>query len=60
MIAQQPSISLPQPHSDPIDSVEPLSLNRVVAALQVVLATRRAAFRDEGKHWPTLARARQK
>jgi hypothetical protein len=56
MIAQQPSMSAQQPATDPIDILEPLSLKRIVAALQVVLATRRAAFSDEHKYWYTLAR----
>jgi len=56
MIAQQPSIAYPQPRPDQIDEVEPLSLKRIVASLQLVLATRRAAFTDEDKYWYTLAR----
>ena len=56
MIAQQPSIAIQQPAADPIDVVEPLSLKRIVAALQVVLATRRAASSDEHGYWYTLAR----
>ena len=55
MIAQQPSVALRQPPTD-----EPISVKRIVAALQVVLATRRAAFSDEHKYWYTLARGMRK
>jgi hypothetical protein len=34
----------------------PLSLNRIAAALQVVLATRRAAHSEEHGYWYTIAR----
>jgi hypothetical protein len=50
MLAQQPSISLPQPCTEPIDSVEPISLKRIAAILQVVLATRRAAYTEDDRH----------
>jgi hypothetical protein len=56
MIAQQSSVAVQQPVAKPVDSLEPLSLNRIVAALQVVLATRRAALSDEHGYWYTLAR----
>jgi hypothetical protein len=56
MIAQPPSIAAQQPRTERIDIVEPLSLKRIVAALQVVLATRRAAFSDEHLYWYSLAR----
>jgi hypothetical protein len=56
MLAQQPSIALQQPRSDQLDVVEPISLKRIVAVLQVVLATRRAAYNDENLYWYTLAR----
>jgi hypothetical protein len=35
---------------------QPLSLNRIAAALQVVLATRRAARSEEHAYWYTVAR----
>jgi hypothetical protein len=36
--------------------VQPLSLNRIAAALQVVLATRRVARSDEHEYWYSVAR----
>ena len=36
--------------------VQPLSLNRIAATLQVVLATRRAARSEEHAYWYTVAR----
>ena len=56
MIAQQPSITVQQPRTDPIDNVEPISFKRIVAILQVALATRRAALTDDDKYWYTIAR----
>jgi hypothetical protein len=56
MIAQQPSITVQPPRTDPVDNVEPISFKRIVAILQVALATRRAAFTDDDKYWYTLAR----
>jgi hypothetical protein len=38
------------------DIPAPLSLNRIVAALQVMLATRRAARNEEHAYWYTVAR----
>jgi hypothetical protein len=35
---------------------QPMSLNRIAAALQVVLATRRAARNDEHEYWYSIAR----
>jgi hypothetical protein len=35
---------------------EPMSLKRIAAALQVVLASRRAARNDEHAYWYTVAR----
>ena len=55
MIAQ-PSSPFPQPRADLVDNHEPISLKRIVASLQLVLATRRAAFTDEDKYWYTIAR----
>jgi hypothetical protein len=46
----------PLPRTERIEIVEPISLKCIVAALQVVLATRRAANRDEDTYWYTLAR----
>jgi hypothetical protein len=51
MLAQQPSAALGQPRTD-----EPISFKRIVALLQVALATRRAAFTDDEKYWYTIAR----
>ena len=57
MIAQPHAIAYEQPRADQRDGVEPISLKRIVGSLQLVLATRRAAFTDEDKYWYTLARA---
>jgi hypothetical protein len=54
MIAQPPSITA-QPLAESVDIVEPLSLKRIVAMLQVVLATRRAAYNDASRYSYTLA-----
>jgi hypothetical protein len=51
MIAEQPSMS-----SVEQARTESISLKRIVAALQVILATRRAASSDESKYWYTVAR----
>jgi hypothetical protein len=56
MIAQPPAIAYEQPRADQSEGVEPISLKRIVASLQLVLATRRAAFTDDDKYWYTLAR----
>jgi hypothetical protein len=56
MLAQQPAIARQQPRSDQLEVVEPISLKRIVAVLQVVLATRRAAYSDDNLYWYTLAR----
>jgi hypothetical protein len=37
-------------------AAQPLSLSRIAAALQVVLATRRAARNEEHAYWYTVAR----
>jgi hypothetical protein len=49
--AVQESKAVPQS-----DVRAPLSLNRIAAALQVVLATRRAARSEEHAYWYTIAR----
>jgi hypothetical protein len=56
MIAEQPSTSVQEPRADRAESVQPISLQRVVAELQVVLATRRAAVSDDYTYWYTIAR----
>jgi hypothetical protein len=56
MIAQQPSSAFQQPRADQAANREPMSLKRVVASLQLALATRRAALTDEDKYWYTIAR----
>jgi len=56
MIAQPPSTAFQQPRVDQVDQPEPISLKRVVASLQLALATRRAAPTDEDKYWYTIAR----
>jgi hypothetical protein len=56
MLAQKPAISVQQPRSVALETVEPISVKRIVAALQVVLATRRAAYSDENMYWYSLAR----
>ncbi|HLZ29307.1 MAG TPA: hypothetical protein VKV73_18480 [Chloroflexota bacterium] len=53
---QQPSIALGQPRMEPINQTPPISRNHIVALLQVILATRRAAFTDDDKYWSTVAR----
>jgi hypothetical protein len=51
------AIALPQrtPESAP-DKDSKLTLNRIAAALQVLLATRRAARSEEHAYWYTVAR----
>jgi hypothetical protein len=56
MLAQQPAIARQQPRSDHLEVIEPISLKRIVAVLQVVLATRRAAFSEDNLYWYTVAR----
>ena len=61
MPAQSPSssiaIALPQSAAETVPEVaNKLSLNRIAAALQVLLATRRAARNEEHAYWYTVAR----
>jgi hypothetical protein len=51
MIAQQPSTVLQQPRH-----AEPISFKRIVALLQVALASRRGALTDDDRYWYTVAR----
>ena len=56
MLAQQ-AISDRQPGADRNAAfATPLSMNRIAAALQVVLATRRVARNDEHEYWYSVAR----
>ena len=56
-VAQSPAITVDQPRSATAAEAAPqLSLKGVVASLQVVLATRRAARNDEHAFWYTVAR----
>ena len=61
MLAQSPlqstAVALPLPVAATDVEVEhTFSLNRIAAALQVVLATRRAARNEEHAYWYTVAR----
>ena len=61
MSAQSPSssiaIAVPQSAAETVPEVKnKLSLNRIAAALQVLLATRRAARNEEHAYWYTVAR----
>jgi hypothetical protein len=61
MPAQSPSSSIaiarPQPVAETArNEHNKLSLNRIAAALQVLLATRRAARNEEHAYWYTVAR----
>jgi len=57
VIAQGPVHSAVQESAAQQSDVRaPLSLNRIAAALQVVLATRRAARSEEHAYWYTIAR----
>jgi hypothetical protein len=56
-IAQPPTTVAHQPQPTALPEPAPqLSLKRVVAGLQVVLATRRAARNDAHAYWYTVAR----
>ena len=57
MIAQQPPISIQQARLVPVQRTEPLVVHQIVGRLQLILAARRAAQRDETESWSTLARA---
>ncbi len=51
------AIALPQEHAQSAFEAErKLSLNRIVAALQLLLATRRAARSEDHAYWYTVAR----
>jgi hypothetical protein len=61
MPAQSPSTSIaiarPQSVADTAPEVDnTLSLNRIVASLQLLLATRRAARSEDHAYWYTVAR----
>jgi hypothetical protein len=56
MLAQQPSIALQQPRAEQSDDAESMSVKRIVAVLQVVLATRRAAYSEDNLYWYSVAR----
>jgi hypothetical protein len=57
VIAQAPVPSAVQESAARQSDVrEPLSLNRIAAALQLMLATRRAARSEEHAYWYTIAR----
>lgn len=59
MLTQSPAVVQPlsQPASETKAEVDgSLSLNRIAAALQVVLATRRAARSEEHAYWYAVAR----
>jgi hypothetical protein len=61
MLAQAPSpaiaIALPQPVTEIAPEFEgKLSLNRIAAVLQVVLAIRRAARNEQHAYWYTVVR----
>ena len=58
MLAQSPSPSIAIARPQPVapESDGKLSLNRIAAALQVILATRRAARSEEHAYWYTIAR----
>jgi hypothetical protein len=51
------AIALPQSFAETApEAGNKLSLNRIVAALQLLLATRRAARNEEHAYWYTVAR----
>ena len=51
------AIALPQSAAQTANEADSeLSLNRIVAALQLLLATRRAARSEEHAYWYTVAR----
>jgi hypothetical protein len=55
--ANADAIALAQPLAKTVPAVEgTLSLHRIAATLQVVLATRRAARDEEHAYWYTVAR----
>jgi hypothetical protein len=57
MIADQPAAALQPSRPEPSDRREPISLNRIVGVLQIVLAARRAApATDDEQYWYTVAR----
>jgi hypothetical protein len=56
VIAEAPAISRLESSPASKEAAEPLLLSRVVASLQVILATRRAARNEDHAYWYTIAR----
>jgi hypothetical protein len=58
MIAESPATidAIALPEQRPTSERPPMSLQRVVSALQVILATRRAVRSEEHAYWYTVAR----
>jgi len=57
MIAETPAIAQPQSQTEPARIEQPsMTVGRVVASLQVLLATRRAARNEDHAYWYTIAR----
>ncbi len=56
MIAESPAIAVQEDQHTVTDGATPMSLNRVVASLQVMLAARRYSRTEEYVHWYNIAR----
>ncbi len=56
MIAESPALALREEPHIVTDPPRVLSLNRVVASLQVMLAARRYSRTEEYGHWYNIAR----
>jgi hypothetical protein len=57
MIAEAPTIAQPQTQAEATHVHQPsISIARVVAGLQVLLATRRAVHNEDPAYWYTVAR----
>jgi hypothetical protein len=56
MIAEPPALALQEEPSIVTDPPRTLSLNRVAATLQVLLAARRGARSEDEAYWYTIGR----
>jgi hypothetical protein len=56
MIAESPALALPEEPHIVTDPPRTLSLSRVAATLQILLAARRGAESDDEAYWYTIGR----
>ena len=56
MIAESPAFAVQEEQASLTEPARTLSLNRVAATLQVLLAARRRARTEDAAYWYTIAR----